>query len=225
MPVEPRSERGTRAVRRIRRAGYVPGVLYGDSEGPVRFQISQSDLRQAVITGSNLFDVAVGPGKPEPAVIKEQQRDPIRGNLIHLDLMRVRLDEKIQSAVPIELAGADEAPGVREGGVLEHVTREVNVEALPTDVPEHVTVDVSELNIGDNLTLAAVPPGDKYEVLDDGETVIATVTPPRKIEEEPVIEEEAEVVGEEGEEAEAEAEGAEEAKGEAPAEGEAGESE
>jgi large subunit ribosomal protein L25 len=148
-------------------------------------------------------------------VIKEQQHHPLRGDVLHLDFLEVRLDEKIQSEVAIELEGTEQAPGVREGGVLEHVTREITVEALPTDIPERITVDVSEMAINDTISLATVtPPGGTAFVVDDPEDItIATLSPPRVEEEpEPELEEEAELVGEDGEPIEA-------PEGEEPAEG------
>jgi large subunit ribosomal protein L25 len=157
-------------------------------------------------------------------VIKEQQNHPVRGDVLHLDCLEVRLDEEIQAEVAVELEGADQAPGVREGGVLEHVTREITVEALPTEIPEQITVDVSQMEINDTINLAAVPiPGGVKLMAEELEEItIATLSPPRVEEEpEPEVEEEAELVGE-GEEV-PEGEEAPEAEGEAePAEGEGG---
>jgi large subunit ribosomal protein L25 len=210
-----RSERGSRAIRRLRRAGQVPGVVYGAGKDPKPFQVEAHRLRAVLAEGHALFDVELD-GERAPVILKEHQRDPVRGASWHLDLLRVRLDTKIQSLVILELEGTDDAPGVREGGVLSQVTREVTIEALPTDIPDSIPVDVSGLNIAETLTLASVPSPEGVEFLGDlEETVVATVTAPTKVEEVAEIEEEAELVGEEGEEAEAgEAEG-----GEAPAEG------
>src|SRR5262249_40268500 len=161
--------------------------------------------------------------KVVPVVIKEQQHHPVRGEVLHLDCLEVRLDEEIQAEVPVELEGSDQAPGVREGGVLEHVTREVTVEALPTEIPEHITVDVSGMEINDTINLASVrvPSGVKLMAEEPEEITIATLSPPRVEEEpEPEVEEEAELVGE-GEEA-PEGEEAAEGEGEAPSEGEDG---
>ena len=154
-------------------------------------------------------------------MIKEQQHHPVRGDVMHLDFLEVRLDEEIEAEVAIELEGTDNAPGVREGGVLEHVTREITVEALPTEIPERITVDVSEMEINDTINLAsvAVPSGVKFMADEPEEITIATLSPPRVEEEpEPELEEEAELVGE-GEEA---PEGEEPAEGEEAAEGEGG---
>ncbi len=139
----------------------------------------------------------------------------MRGNLQHIDLQEVKLDEAIQAEVALELEGAEVAPGVKEGGVLEHVTREVTVEALPTEIPERLVADVSAMEINDTVTLAAVaaPEGVKFVAEELEEITIATLSPPRVEEEpEPAVEEEAELVGEEGEAPAAE-EGARERRG------------
>jgi large subunit ribosomal protein L25 len=224
LKVSPRDVFGTRATRRLRKQGFVPGVVYGQGGEARPFQIPARQLRTVLGEGQNLFDLELDGSKTVPVVIKEQQHHPVRGEITHLDCLEVRLDEEIQAEVPIELDGADDAPGVREGGVLEHVTREITVEALPTEIPERITVDVSEMEINDTINLAAVaiPSGVKLMAEDLEEITIATLSPPRVEEEpEPELEEEAELVGEgeevpEGEEA-AEGEGEPEA-----AEGEGG---
>ncbi|MGZ4396690.1 MAG: 50S ribosomal protein L25, partial [Gaiellaceae bacterium] len=126
-------------------------------------------------------------------------RHPVSGDTIHVDLLRVRLDQAIQATVVLELTEADSSPGVKEGGVLEQVTRELTVEALPTDIPDSLQHDVSEMQIGDTLTLDAIRPPASVTLVDDPETVIATLSPPRlQVDEETEIEEETEVVGEGG---------------------------
>jgi len=229
LQVEEREERGTRATRRLRREGYVPGVVYGGSDGDSSsFKVNARELRAVLHEGSALFDLKLGGGRARPVIVKDQQHHPVRGELIHIDLLQVRLDEKIGSTVSIELENVEEAPGVKEGGVLEHVTRELNIEALPTDIPERIVVDVSGMEIQATMHLSEITAPAGVTFLDDPEeTIIATITLPSEIVE-PEIEEETELVGEEGEiaeeaEAEAGAEGAtgEEAErqGEAAAEG------
>ena len=152
--------------------------------------------------GQALFDLELEGSKAVPVVVKEQQLHPVRGNLQHIDLQEVKLDEAIQAEVAIELEGAEAAPGVKEGGVLEHVTREITVEALPTEIPERLVADVSAMEINDTLQLStiAAPEGVKFVADDLDEVTIATLSPPRVEEEpEPAVEEEAELVGEEGE--------------------------
>jgi len=227
LKVNARDSFGSRASRRLRREGLVPGVVYGQGGEARPFQVSQRELRTLLSQGHTLLDLELDGSKAVPVVIKEEQHHPVRGDVVHLDCLEVRLDEEIQSEVPIELEGTDQAPGVREGGVLEHVTREVTVEALPTEIPEQITVDVSEMDIGDTISLATVipPAGTTFMVDEPEEITIATLSPPRVEEEpEPEVEEEAELVGEgeevpEGEEA---AEGEEAPEGE-PAEGAGGE--
>ncbi|HEY8501824.1 MAG TPA: 50S ribosomal protein L25, partial [Solirubrobacterales bacterium] len=163
-------------------------------------------------------DLEIDGGKAIPVVIKEEQLHPVRGSLQHIDLQQVRLDEKIQAEVALELEGADSAPGVKGGGVLEHVTREITVEALPTDIPDNIVIDVSGMEINDTLQLSVVTPPDGVTfVADDPEEVtIVTLSPPRVEEVEPEVEEEAELVGEgeEGEGEAAEGEGGESGEGE-----------
>jgi large subunit ribosomal protein L25 len=225
LKVAPRDDFGTRATRRLRRDGLVPGVVYGQGGEARPFQVPERELRNVLQEGQTLLDLEVDGSQAVPVVIKEQQHHPVRGEVTHLDCLEVRLDEEIQSEVPIELEGADNAPGVREGGVLEHVGREVTVEALPTEIPERIIVDVSEMEINDTINLSTVTPpaGAKFMVDEPEEFTIATLSPPRIEEEpEPELEEEAELVGE-GEEGE---EGAEAAEGEeAPADGESAEGE
>jgi large subunit ribosomal protein L25 len=224
LEVEQREERGTRATKRLRRDGYVPGVVYGGDDC-VAFKVNNRVLRAALHDGSALIDLKIGSGKARPVIIKDQQHHPVRGHVMHIDLLEVRLDETIQSTVAVELAGVEDAPGVKEGGVLEHVSRELNIEALPTALPDRIVVDVSGMDIQATMHLSEVTPPDGVTFLDDPEeTIIATITVPTEVVE-PEIEEETELVGEEGEAAEAEA-GAEgatgdeaEAAGEAAAEG------
>ena len=192
------------------------------------FQVPARELRTLLGEGHTLLDLKIDGAAAVPVVIKEQQHHPLRGDVVHVDCLEVRLDEKIESEVTIELEGADQAPGVREGGVLEHVGREVTVEALPTDIPENFIVDVSGMEIGDTVTLEVVivPDGVEFALGEDvspEEITIATLSPPRVEEEpEPELEEEAELVGEDGEPIEA-PEGEEAPEAEAPAEGEGGE--
>jgi large subunit ribosomal protein L25 len=220
LKVSNRDTFGSRATRRLRREGLVPGVVYGQGGEARPFQVSARDLRILLTEGHTLLDLELDGSKAVPVVIKEEQHHPVRGDVLHFDCLEVRLDEAIEAEVAIELEGADQAPGVREGGVLEHVTREVTVEALPAEIPERITVDVSEMDINDTINLAsvAVPSSVKLMADDLEEITIATLSPPRVEEEpEPEVEEETELVGE-GEEA---PEGEEAAEGEAEGEGDA----
>jgi len=209
LAVEERDERGSREARRLRRAGLVPGVLYGASHpDPVSFKVGARELRNMLADGSALFDVKIGSEKSVPVILKDQQNHPVRGEPMHVDFLEVRLDEKIQATVAVELEGGEEAPGVKEGGVLEHVTRELSIEALPTDIPDQITVDVSGLEVAGTLMLSEIPVPEGVELLDEvEETTIATIVVPTEVAE-PEIEEETELIGEE-EAPEGEAEAAE----------------
>jgi large subunit ribosomal protein L25 len=207
----PREDFGSRASRRMRREGVVPGVVYSGGSEAKPFQVSERDVRGILSEGAALFDLEIDGSKAVPVVIKEAQHHPVRGSFQHLDLMQVNLKEAIQAEVAIELEGVENAPGVRGGGVLEHVTREITVEALPTDIPDNICVDVSGLEVNDTLQLSAIaaPEGVTFLAEEPEEITIVTVSPPRVEEAAPEIEEEAELVGEgEGEEA-AEGEGGE----------------
>ena len=222
--VRPRTEFGTRVTRRLRREGLVPGVVYGTPEGScIAFSVEQRTLRRVLVGAGALIDLKVD-GEARPVIVKDQQFHPVRGELIHIDFVQVRLDEKIQTQVAVHVEGADEAPGVKEGGVLEQATHQLNIEALPTAIPDAIVVDVSGLGVADTMHLSAVTAPEGVTFLDDPEeTIIATIVVPTEEPAEPEVEEETELVGEEAE-AEAGAEGATgdeaEQKGEAAAEAE-----
>ncbi len=167
--------------------------------------MSEREVRNITSEGAALFDLEIDGGKAIPVVIKEEQLHPVRGSLQHIDLQQVRLDEKIQAEVTLELEGAEVAPGVKAGGVLEHVTREITVEALPTDIPDNIVVDVSAMEINDTLQLSVVtaPDGVTFVADDLEEVTIVTLSPPRVEEVAPEVEEEAELVGEGEEDGEA----------------------
>jgi large subunit ribosomal protein L25 len=195
--VNSRAAAGSRAVRRLRRSGRVPGVLYGGGEESVGFDADERELRHALAGSGAVLDLSVDGGKPTPVVLKEAQRHPVRGETVHVDLLRVNLNEAIHAVVPLELTGVDDAPGVKEGGVLEQITRELNVEALPTAIPESIVHDVAEMQIGETILLGALAVPEGVTLLDDlEETVIATLSPPRlQSETADEIEAETELVG------------------------------
>jgi large subunit ribosomal protein L25 len=222
LEVRERETRGSAESRRLRRRGEIPGVVYGGGQEARAISIEERELRRALTGPAGLhaiLDVVFDGGAPRPSVLKEYQQDPIRGTLTHVDLQEVRLDQPIQAVVVIQLVG--EAAGAKEGGVLTQVTRELNVEALPMEIPEHIDADVTEMAIGDALRLADIAAPEGVTFLDDAdETVLATVTLPTRVElpEEMVEEEAEEAEVPEGEEA---PEGATEARAEpeAPAGG------
>jgi large subunit ribosomal protein L25 len=198
LDVKSRAADGSRAARRLRRSGRVPGVLYGGGGESVGFDADERELRHALARSGAVLDLSVDGNKATPVVLKESQRDPVRGQTVHVDLLRVRLDEAIHAVVPLELTGTEDAPGVKEGGVLEQITRELNVQALPTAIPESIVHAVGEMQIGETIGLAAVAIPEGVTLLDDiEETMVATLSPPRlQVEVEEEIEAETELVGE-----------------------------
>jgi large subunit ribosomal protein L25 len=216
LEVKEREQSGSSDSRRLRKAGMIPGVLYGRGHKPHPITVSERELRR-VLTGSAglhaILDVVLeGQKATHSSILKDYQVDPIRGKIDHFDLQEVRLDQSIQTSVVVELVG--ESVGAKAGGVLSQVAREVRVEALPLEVPERLELDVTAMEIGDSLRLTDLSAPEGVALLDDPETVLATVTVPTRVEE---PEEEVEEV-EEGEEGEVpEGEAAPEAEGEAPA--------
>src|SRR6478609_12089036 len=199
LTVEPRDAAHSRATRRLRREGRVPGVLYGMGDEPQAFSVDARDLRLALAGRGAVLDVALG-DETTSAVLKDSQLHPVRGDVLHVDLLRVDLNKPIESPVPLHLTGVEESPGVRDGGVLEQVTREVTVEALPNDIPEELVHDVSHMEMLATELLSAVQVPSGVTIVDDlEETVVATVNPPRVEEEPEEIEEETALVGEDGE--------------------------
>ncbi len=197
LPVASRDPSGSRQARRLRREGLVPGVVYGGGKDPFSFQIGARELRHALAAAGAVLELQVDGGKGDPVVVKELAKHPVNGEITHLDLLRVRLDVEIQATVTLELAGGEDAPGVKEGGVLEQITRELTVEALPNDIPDSIVHDVSAMIIGDTLLLEAIATSQKVKILGEPDVVIATLSPPR-LQAEPTdeIEAETEVVGE-----------------------------
>jgi large subunit ribosomal protein L25 len=210
LAVSARAVEGSRATRRLRRQGLVPGVIYGGGENPQTFAVDARILRNTLAHSGAVLEVSLDGGKASPVIVKDLQRHPVRGEAIHVDLLRVRMDQTIHSTVTLELTGAHEAPGVVEGGILNQEVRELNIEALPGDIPDSIVYDVSRLEMNATLTLDVLTAPSGVTLLDDAETVIVTITPPTLEPVEEEIETETELVGEDGEpieEAEAKAEG------------------
>jgi large subunit ribosomal protein L25 len=196
-----RESRGSAESRRLRKQGLIPGVLYGGGKEPHAFSVPERELRR-VLTGDAglhaILDVTVNGQSPRPSILKSYQQDPVRGTLTHIDLQEVRLDQAIQARVVVELVG--EPVGVTEGGVLSQVNREITVEALPMEIPEHLDLDVTGMAIGDTLRLVDLAVQEGVKFLDDPEeTVLATVTMPTKFVEPEPEEVEGEEELEEGE--------------------------
>ncbi len=173
---------GSRNVRRLRGQGLIPGVLYGKGEARA-FVVGERELRTALTGPSGLHaivDVVIeGQTTPHHAIVKEFQQHPIKGTVTHIDFHEVRLDRPIQATIAVTLVG--ESPGAKMGGVVQLVTREVRIEALPTAVPEHVEASIDALEIGDTVRLEDVTPPSGVTLLDDLQTILATCLVPRAV--------------------------------------------
>ncbi|MFN3285259.1 MAG: 50S ribosomal protein L25 [bacterium] len=182
LEVEARRERGKSAVRKLRRAGRVPGVLYGRGIEPLAVVVDARALEAVLqrLAGANvLLDVVVredGTVRTELAMLQDVQRDVLTRRILHVDLHRVSLTEKVYTRLPVRLKG--EPPGVREGGILEFLRHEVEVAGLPTDLPDHLELDVSQLTVGASMHVRdlQVPPG--VTVLTPPEETLVTVLAP-----------------------------------------------
>ena len=163
----------------MRHEGLVPGVVYGGGGEPVSLTVAERDLRTALAGHSALIDLHLDGGTPQPVLVKDQQRHPVSGRIMHVDLIRVDLTKKVHAAVMIEVYGAEDSPGIRFGGLLEQIVREVNVEALPTAIPESISIDASAMEIGDALHISDLVAPDGVDFLDEGDVVIATVAASR----------------------------------------------
>ncbi len=227
LEVREREGRGSADSRRLRREGMIPGVLYGRGKTPHAICVSERELRR-VLTGSAglhaILDVVLeGQSTTHASILKDYQQDPIRGHIAHVDLQEVRLDQPIQAVIAVQLVG--EPVGTKEGGVLSQVQREINVEALPMEIPEHLELDVSAMAIGDTLRLADLPEREGMTFLDDPEeTVLATVGMPTRVEEPEEAVEEGEEGALEGVEGEERPEGAAEGEAEPSADAASGDS-
>jgi large subunit ribosomal protein L25 len=201
LDVASRAAEGSRSARRLRRTGQVPGVIYGGDGGPELFAVDGRILRNTLARSGAIIEVALDGGDTAPVLVKDIQRHPVKGHAVHVDFLRVDMKVAIQTHVTLELVGADHAPGVQEGGVLSQGAVEINIEALPGDIPDSLQFDVSGMEMNDTATLSQLTAPAGVTLLDDpDETVLATVTPPTKEPEPDEIETETELVGE-GEEA------------------------
>ena len=195
LQVKERERRGSRDARRLRREGMIPGVLYGNGKESFAISVPERELRR-VLTGAGglhaILDVVLeGQKTTHASILKDYQQDPIRGHISHVDLHEVRLDQPIQASVTVQLIG--EPAGAKEGGVLSQVQREINVEALPMEIPEHIDLDVSGMAIGDTLRLVDLAPMEGVTYLDNPEeTVLASVGLPTRVEEPEEVTEEGE---------------------------------
>ena len=193
LTAERRQETGTGAARKIRQAGKIPAVIYGRGRESEALMVPQAEAEKVLQQsggGSTLIELSVD-GKPIRTLIREIQRHPTRKNVTHLDFLEVHAGEKIKLAVPVHLVGSPD--GVRNaGGVLEQFLREIEIEVLPRNIPDHIELEVTELRVGHSLHVSDLSI-ENAELLVEADTTVCTVVPPR-VEEEPVVE----VVEEEG---------------------------
>lgn len=195
--VTSREAEHSRGIRRLRRQGLVPGVIYGGSDEPQAFAVDAKVLRNALHAAGAVLEVTIEGGKQENVVLKDVQLHPVRGEVMHVDLLRVRMDVAIQATVPLELTGGDDAPGVKEGGVLTQELREVTIEALPGDIPDSLTHDVSGAEMAATIHASELSAPKGVTIVDDPETVVATITLPTAEPVEDELETETELVGDE----------------------------
>ena len=204
LDLKERTVKGKSKARSLRRDGMVPGVYYFRGEENVDLQIDKKKLYHAMSSGQHVFEVEMN-GAKQYVTIKGIQYHPVTDEVLHIDLMQVNMTEKMKFTIPISLEG--EAEGVKEGGVLSQILTTIDVNCLPTSVPDNILVDISNMELNSNMAVADIvniPEG--VEILSDPESTIATLAPPKE-EEEPVVED-----LEEGEEL---------LEGEEPADGEA----
>ena len=201
-----RTHKGKSKIRALRRDGKIPGVYYYHGEENVNLEIDKKNLYHALSTGQHVFEVTMN-GETQYVMIKAVQYHPVTDEVMHVDLMRVRRSEKMTFTIPIVLQG--DAIGVQEeGGVLSQILTVIDINCLPTDVPESINVDISDLELNSTISIVDITDiPDDVEIVTSVESTVATITPPKE-EEEPVIEEEEEL-----------------AEGEEPAEGEEGKQE
>ena len=172
-----RETRGKNEARRLRRQGKIPAVLYGEGKDAMPVSLNTKQISQILhsATGHNtIFQVAIGDGVREAAMLVDWQLDPMRGDLLHTDLQRIDLAKNLTVKVPIATQG--DAKGVKtQGGLLEIVTREVEVECLPSNIPENIAVDVSELALGEAVRVRDLPATDRYRVTSEPDKVLVHV--------------------------------------------------
>ncbi|GAB6099766.1 50S ribosomal protein L25 [Halanaerocella petrolearia] len=210
LDAEVREKTGSGVARRLREQGLVPGVLYGRDRDPVSLKLDAKELNE-VTGGNKIIDLTLDDGSTQPVMVKDVQRDVIKGSLLHVDLHHISLDEPVTIEVPVELDGP--AVGQQEGGVLEQILRELEIECLPANIPSKVVVDVSELEVGQSLSVADIDVEEDIEIVSSPSETVATVVVPDELDlDEPGEEteeeelEEPEVIGEVDEEEEEEME-------------------
>jgi len=181
--VQSRELAGKNESRRLRAQGMIPGIVYGGGKDPVKIAVNPKRVLEILRSesGANtLFQLSLaGSDTRRHVMIREYQVDPVKGSLMHADFVRIKMDAAIEVDVPIRILG--ESTGVKlDGGILEHVTRQVRVSCLPTDIPEHIDIDVTPLKINDSVRVSDLPAGAKYRILTDADQTLVVIAPPAK---------------------------------------------
>lgn len=197
--VELRDKTGHQTAKALRRAGRIPAIFYFRGEDSVPLSVDAKELMRLIQSEVNILNVVFPDGKIRKSILREVQRDPVNDDVQHVDIMGIKLTEKVRLSIPIILMGTP--AGVKEGGILEHLLREVEIEGLPLDLPEHIEVDVNDLMIGDVITLENIP-AEKFRFVTEIHHAIANVIQPKVVVEhvEEEVEEGVEAPPEEGEE-------------------------
>ncbi|MBM3705584.1 MAG: 50S ribosomal protein L25 [Actinobacteria bacterium] len=190
------------ASRRLRSAGFIPGVVYGLEQEPLEIKIAKKDFKDT-IKGRSLANLILDlrlriddRDRKETTLIKEIQKDPISTDYLHIDFIRIQMKKEVEAAVPVHILNEEESAGVKvEGGVLQHGLREIHVMCLPADIPEKIEFDIKELHMGENIRVSDLVLGENIKILNNPDEVIVSIIHPTHL----VVE-----VPEEAEEAEAE---------------------
>lgn len=205
--VEARKELGKQSAKKLRRDGRIPGIYYIHGEDSVPFTINEKDLHTAIHTDASILDLKFDDGKATKCVIRDIQWHPISDRPVHVDFMGIKMTEKVQVDLTLHIAG----PAIgekRDGGVMQQVIREISIEALPGDIPEHVEIDITAMEIGDVFRVEDLDLEGDVKILNEPNQTIVVIRPPRVIEEELEVAEEEptepDLVGEEKDEAEEE---------------------
>ncbi len=181
-------EVGKEAVKRLKKQGYLPAILYGKGIESLPLMVRKDGLKD-IIHHSGLINLKVkGEKKVYSIILKEVQKDYLEDRVLHLDFHQITAGQMVTTTVPIEISG--EAVGIKEGGTVDHVLWEVEIETLPVNIPEKIGVDISELHIGDSLYVSDIKTPPEIKILSHPEDVVVSLLAPRKAEEAPVVEEE-----------------------------------
>ncbi len=197
--IELREKTGHQTAKWLRRTGLVPGLFYAHGEDSIPFSVKAKGLQRLLHSEVNVLNIIFPDGKTKKSIVREVQHDPVTDAVMHIDVMGIKLTEKIHMTIPLVLTGTP--VGIKEGGILEHLLREVEVEGFPLEIPDHIEIDVSSLKIGDVITLENIAV-DKIKILTEPYHAVANVIHPKVVKTEAEVSAEEEVVSEEEEEKE-----------------------